>query len=241
MNQISLLPTILVDEQPPPPNTSKDLLWIGFDEKGSRYAFKTSEPQHPILPLIEWLCYHLCSLAGIATPHFAIVQRVDGSLAFGSLWEEQAQQFNPSKISEVQMTTWLQRASSDVSAMFALDAFMPNPDRHLANILFVQIGPRLRALAFDWSRTHLFSPWPWAQGCNSTQVWQWLKHSALVQPQATQAHMQRIASITPEQVKNILLAAPQEWRNNLDCEATAQWWGTQAHQRSQDALALLLP
>lgn len=238
-----LLPVVLVDEQPPEPGASKDLLWIGLDEQDRRYALKTVEPGHKLLPLTEWLCYHLCGLAGILTPDFAIVRRLDGSEAFGSRWEEGAKQFAPGKVSDAEFVGWLDRARADVSAMFALDAFMPNDDRHLGNILFTQSGVRLRALAFDWSRTHLFAPWPWQPQSNSAAVWQWLVQATppLVNTAETKARMGRINAITGPQVEAILEAAPAPWRDNIDCAAAGQWWQAESSTRADQAIKLLTP
>lgn len=239
MTQLSLLPIQLVDEQPADRSASRDLLWIGLDEQDRRYALKTAEPQHLHLPLIEWLCYHLCGMAGIITPEFAVVIRIDGSKAFGSRWAEGAQQFSAAKTSEPQLMAWLQQTRTDVAGMFALDAFMPNVDRHIANMLFQTVGPRLRALAFDWSRTHLFEPWPWPQGCNSDQVWQWLRHAGHADMAAMRQRMARIEAIDADKVHDILQAAPEEWRDNLDIAAAAQWWRSNRNTRSQMASALL--
>lgn len=241
MSQMSLLPVVLVDEQPADKDKSKDLLWIGFDEQERRYALKTVEPTHPYLPLTEWLCYHLCGLAGILTPDFAVVRRLDGTEAFGSRWEESAKEFSPGKVSDAQFTAWLARSRSDVSAMFALDAFMPNLDRHFGNMLFKQAGERMRALAFDWSRTRLFEPWPWPTDCQSAAAWKWL--SAITPPLADMAEvtarMQRIQSITGTQVEAILQAAPELWRDNFDCAAAAQWWQAHKTARAKDTIELL--
>lgn len=240
MIQRPLLPVKLVDEQPPEPGKSKDLLWIGLDEQDRRYALKTVEKSNPYLPLTEWLCYHLCGLAGITTPDFSIVIRLDGSPAFGSRWEESAKEFSAGKVSDVELIGWLAKSKSDIAGMFALDAFMPNEDRHLGNMLFVQTGPRLRALAFDWSRTKLFEPWPWPSGCNSAQTWAWLRSLAQADTPAVQDKMQRLQAITHTQVFDILQAAPEPWRGNLDVHAAAQWWQTNRDQRAKDALTILL-
>lgn len=241
MNQLPLLPIILVDEQPWDRAKSADLLAIGLDEQDRRYALKTVETTNPHLPLIEWLCYHLCNLAGIATPDFGIVTRLDKSLAFGSRWEETAKEFSPGKVSEAEFTTWLAKCRSDVSAMFALDAFMPNEDRHIGNMLFEQTGPRLRALAFDWSRTRLFTPWPWPAPSKSAVTWEWFKGLGLADAGAIDTHLQRISSITQLQVFDILQAAPHTWRDNLDIDAAAQWWHTNKDTRTMDARKVLLP
>lgn len=243
MSQMSLLPVILVDEQPADEDKSKDLLWVGFDEQDRRYALKTVEPGHPHLPLIEWLCYHLCGLAGIVTPDFAIVKRLNGSEAFGSRWEENAKEFSPAKVSEAEFTTWLTRARADISAMFALDAFMPNVDRHFGNMLFTQTGTRLRALAFDWSRTYFFEPWPWPADCNSAIAWKWLEcaNPQLTDLKEAASRMARIQSVTGQQVEAILLAAPELWRDNFDCSAAGKWWQDHRDQRATNAIGLLTP
>lgn len=239
MNQLPLLPILLVDEQPADPAQSRDLLWVGLDEQDRRYALKTVEPAAPLLPLTEWLCYHLCALAGIATPDFAIVTRLDGSLAFGSRWAENAREFSPARMSEVEFIQLITRTRGDIAAMFALDAFMPNPDRHAGNLLFVQFGPRMRALAFDWSRTRLFEPWPWPADCASAQVWRWLRSIGQDDGMAAHVAMSRIDVIDSDQIKAILQAAPEPWRDNLDLDAAAHWWQTHHETRTQAALQLL--
>lgn len=160
MSQLSLLPIRLVDEQPADRSQSKDLAWIGLDEQDRRYALKTREPGADYLPLTEWLCYHLCQHCGIPAPEFAVVVRLDGSSAFGSRWVDNAWQINPAATRADELLLRIDRARRDVSAMFAIDAFMPNENRHFGNMLFTHTGARTRALAFDWSRTQLFAPWP---------------------------------------------------------------------------------
>lgn len=241
MNQLPLLPILLVDEQPADRSKSKDLLVVGFDEQGRRYALKTVEPASPLLPLTEWLCYHLCNLAGIATPDFSVVTRLDGSPAFGSRWEESAREYSPAQVSEAQLTAWMSEARADISSMFALDAFMPNEDRHMGNLLFVQTGPRLRALAFDWSRTRIFEPWPWPIGANSGLAWGWLRSIGVADPGIMAARMERIQTITGDQVLTILNAAPEQWRDNINSDAAAQWWHTNRDTRAQEAIKLLDP
>ena len=120
--QISLIPVQLVDEQPYERGLDKDLIWTGSDEQDRRYALKTVEASNPLLPLTEWLCYHLCNWMGILAPDFHVVVRIDGSLAFGSRWEINARQFSPRRVSDAQFTTWIHQTRQDISGMLALDA-----------------------------------------------------------------------------------------------------------------------
>lgn len=241
MSQLSILPIALVDEQPADRNKSKDLAWIGIDEQDRRYAIKTRELEAPLLPLIEWLCYHLCQHCGVPAPEFAVVVRLDGSQAFGSRWVEQAWQVDPAATTRAELELRISRARHDISAMFAIDAFMPNEDRHLGNMLFTHAGARARALAFDWSRTRLFEPWPWPAGCNSDQVWRWLQRMKQAEASAVTATLDRLQSLSETEMHRIISAAPAEWTEDIDVAALVAWWKNNRHTRAAQAQLQLLP
>jgi len=239
--QIPLIPIQLIDEQPTDRIGTKDLLWTGSDEQNRRYALKTVEPNNKLLPLTEWLCYHLCGAAGILTPEFSVVTRIDGTPAFGSRWETEARQFSPARISDAEFTTWIAQTKADISGMFALDVFMPNVDRHFANILFVDTGARLRALAFDWSRTLLFQPWPWPADCKSERSWNWLCTTGLQDVSTAENKLSRLREMTGEKILQILRAAPDFWRQDFDIDSAALWWDANKDLRIEQALRLLKP
>jgi hypothetical protein len=245
LSQLSFMPVRLVDEQPKlvaPGVDGDQLQWIGLDEQDRRYALKTIE-DHRHLPITEWLCYNLCALAGIITPQFSVVIRLDGSEAFGSLWEQNAKQYSPGVVSHAELATWLARTQSDMAGMFALDAFLPNEDRHMRNVLFVDTGARLRALAFDWSKARLLEPWPWPADSKSSSTWGWmLDHvDRKTTLEATKARMDRICAITGAQVGQILNRAPMTWRQGLNVDALASDWDDLVQERSKAAIKLLEP
>lgn len=219
---------------------TRDLRCTGVDAAGQRYALRTTDDPQPLAPLTEWLCYHLCQRCGIYQPGFAIVERVDGSPAFGSVWVEDAWQYSPAAHTTLQLEGWLRRTADDASAMFALDAFLPNADRHLRNVLFRQVGPRTRAMAFDWSDVRLpLQTWPWPQDCNSARVLAWLRDIGAWQPGAAQAVLQRLEAISAADVNAIMNAAPPSWRHNQAVGATTGWWHTHALSRVAKTAAFL--
>lgn len=73
-----------------------DLKLIGHGDDSHKYALKTTD-DHPLLPITEWVSYHLCRAIGIPTPDFFIVDRSNGTQAFGSRFETNADQFAPSQ------------------------------------------------------------------------------------------------------------------------------------------------
>ena len=223
MTQLSLLPVELADEFEADRSRSKDLLWTGIDTQDRRYALKTIEPDNHALPATEWLCYQLCMLCGIPAPDFAIVTRLDGSQAFGSRWEDGADQYRKEETSHADFLLWLDETRDDVSAMFMLDCFLPNEDRHMGNILFRR-GPRRRALAFDWSRTRLFEPWPLAPASSTARNLEWLKQSALYSPAAGARVLAKLAAMDHTQVERILSGMPPEWMTASAKTALVAWW-----------------
>lgn len=238
MHQISMFPVLLVDEYPADRTQSQDLMLIGIDGQNRRYALKTTDDA-PLLPLTEWVCYHLCRLCHIPTPEFAIVERLNGTLAFGSRWAEGAWQASPATASFDELIQRIADTKDNISAMFALDAFMPNEDRHLGNILFLDACAS--ALAFDWSRTHLFHPWPWPPGCNSEQVWRWLQTESLTFPDSIAKVLDRLQAISETQLAQIFDAAPPEWRAGFNVPAAVQWWQAHRHERARQATEILRP
>lgn len=240
MSQLSLLPIRLVDEIPADRTKSKDLLWIGVDDQDRRYAVKTVEADNPDLPLMELCCYQLCQLCGIPSPDFAIVTRMNGSLAFGSRWEMTASQYVKDETSPADVWLWMDRASDDISAMLALDAFLPNTDRHLGNILF-RLQVRTRALAFDWSRACWPEPWPWPAACNSDQFWRFLVGNNLHKPDAVRRTLGKLAAIPHTEIRNLVAQTPVEWQVNITPDKAEAWWKNHASERAEATESLLLP
>lgn len=239
--QLSLIPITLEHEEPHDPTSSADLKWVGWDTSGQRWALRTTGDPRPDAPMIEWFCYHLCQWCGVWQPEFGVVQRPNGELAFGSKWAENAWQYAPARTTQLQLESWLRDSNADISAMFVIDAFLPNDDRHSRNVLFEAAATRVRALAFDWSRARWFEPWPWDGASNSAQFLNWLK-SAGLGPSSTAAYQcaTRLKTLPSQTLKELLIAAPVAWRENMDIEAAAHWWARNAANRADAALGQLL-
>ena len=131
--QTTLFPTELVHEEPYLAGT-KHLSRIGWDIANSKYAIK-SEKDGQLLPLMEWIGYHLCRFCSIPTPNFEIVRCVDGSLAFGVQWVENVIELGGAPSTKALAV--LKAHYSQISAILTLDRFMPNIDRHAGNFFEV--------------------------------------------------------------------------------------------------------
>ncbi|MCX8016728.1 MAG: hypothetical protein N2690_02315 [Rhodocyclaceae bacterium] len=219
---------------------TRDLRWIGTDHAGVRYALRTRDDPQPLAPMTEWLCYHLCQHCGIYQPGFAVVQRTSGELAFGSVWVEDAWQYLLTDHTQMMLEAWLRESASDVSAMLALDAFLPNSDRHIRNILLRRVNGRVRAMAMDWSDVRLTGgTWPWPSGSNSAQTLEYLRSIGAWRAATAAQVLHRLKNLTADAVMSVALAAPEAWRDNLDMNALRLWWTEEAGPQL-DATASLL-
>ncbi|MEI2419418.1 hypothetical protein V6O07_04025, partial [Arthrospira platensis SPKY2] len=97
------------------------------------------------------------------------------------------------------------------------------------------------ALAFDWSRTYLFEPWPWPPNCNSAQVWLWVKSLKQIDESAVTNTLDRLQSLSETEIERIILAAPADWSKDIDVSALCAWWKDCRHARAELTLSQLLP
>ena len=150
MFQQSMFPVEITHEEQYAGGTAH-LRLTGVARNGERYAIKTVGDD-PILPITEWFCYELCRYIGIPAPGCAVVQRPNGELAFGSRMDADVSEMGGKEISPAQTWLLLKEMRADLSAIYAADWFLPNPDRHVGNILYrqTQSGTKI-PLAFDWS------------------------------------------------------------------------------------------
>jgi hypothetical protein len=235
-DQISLFPVDIAYEEKFTGRTAH-LKLFGDAITKERYAIKTVH-DHPLLPITELFCYQLCSQVGIPTPGFAIVRRPNGELAFGSRVDTDTrlvgQDIAPHGILIVQAM------AQDLSAMYALDWFLPNPDRHANNILYRKTHQgNLIPLAFDWSMvsslsTPAFSQWPWATLCNSAKMCAVIKQFGWWDYSKERELRDRIRAVSPDVVRAILQGAPDAWKpQTLSIDDIINWWGQNASSRAQ--------
>lgn len=241
MFQESLFPIQIVREEDF--TGTAHLKHLGYARNGERYALKTLE-DHPLLPITEWFCYRLCHDVGIPTPGFAIVSRPDDSLALGSRIDADTVLLGSITANPMGTWAWVRMLSKPLSGIFGLDYFLPNPDRHLNNVL-CRPGPgnALIALAFDWSLvpalgdTPVFSKWPWAATCNSAVVVGGMKAQGIWDHVAASRSLSAIAQIQAETVRSYLDSAPEEWRRTPGLvDAIVSWWATEAPVRARGSV-----
>lgn len=239
MVQKSLVPIRIVQQMPSNHGTA-DLKAIGLGDDGFEYALKRLE-DNPLLPICEWMGYHLSRAIGLFTPDFAPVWLDEETPAFGSRWEQTAQIGVP--INPVEIARFF---GADMRLLtepiFAVDAFLPNEDRHARNFMWRSIAVGPVPLAFDFSRAWLltglpFGDMPMVEGTATFLTWQYLKGQFGYQ--APVQAIQKIADLPEDWLARVFNEAPKQWLAGFDSEPTINFWKHQRRKRCIQALSLL--
>ncbi|MCJ2044417.1 hypothetical protein MKK58_07700 [Methylobacterium sp. J-078] len=114
----------------------------------------------------EWICTHIAEEVGIAAPTPMVIRRLDGSLVFGSrrisgVAEDIATRAYLAQPSNTNLGAPPIGLKPLLSAVYALDQFINNDDRHPGNYLSTDDQGTRRLYTFDFSRA-MFWDWPWA-------------------------------------------------------------------------------
>jgi hypothetical protein len=196
---------------------------------------------HPLLPISEWVGYHLSRAIGLATPDFATVWLDEHTPAFGSRLELVQQLGLPPSL--IQIAKYFGpdlRAATE--PIFAVDAFLPNDDRHATNFLWRDTAAGLVPLAFDFSRAWLtgglpFGKFPLGENDHTIQMWQYLKSTfSYARPEVA---MRKIVELPDDWLEMVLASAPPQWLDGFDIKPTIDFWKIQRSARCNAALGML--
>jgi hypothetical protein len=205
---------------------SKGLQFYGSGDDGHDYALKTLA-ESALLPATEWVCYSLYRAIGISTPDFLAVERLDGTVAFGSRMEQENQFLAPFPIIE-----FVKLFSANIvaqSRIYGADAFWGNRDRHLGNFLFRNRSSGLLPIAFDFDQAWVnlsvpFGAVPWVHDCKSKIAMNFLETRGYFDKAAALQAGQLFLSLPDDALSRALATCHPSWTTGMDWEATLDVW-----------------
>lgn len=234
----SVFPIKAIVEFPSDLSTA-DCGFIATAEDGCQYALKdgTSKNSAPIVPHCEWFCSQLAVAVHIATPQHFVVEKLDGTLVFGSQWLGGV--FSPASAKTWQDmvadgTIPLVDVIPTLSHVYAFDQFVCNEDRHAQNFLAFRQHTKVAIHAFDYSRAWLTRGFPLPsvplmRTCNTV-----LQHSLFVASWGTEyidanevdITLEKIRNIPASKIRRIIDQHPQRWLTIPQRDAILSWWGS---------------
>lgn len=225
MRQVSFLPVKLVHEEAT--GGTRDLRLVGYGADKTKYAVKR-ESDGPLLPLAEWIGHRISALCEIPTPPFDIVECMDGEIAFGSRWVDGSTQIKALNSAALDL---LSSHAAAVSKIIGLDFFLPNPDRHLGNFLFVPGTDPPSCLSFDFSLSNVrdglpFGSHPMALSVKTNMI---LRNVLIKQLNKFDKHryndaLTAVKKVTTEQMADVLDEAPVQWFTTVGKDEILRWW-----------------
>jgi HipA-like protein len=215
-----------INEYPPNWGTA-DAEYLVTADDGMDYVVKTIR-KHPEMPAAEWMCHNIADSCGIATPQYTFIELMNGDVGFGSQWDE----------STVDLATKTAVASAipgdsllakRFSAIYAIDQFAHNQDRHFNNYFFVRTNTGIGVKAYDFSRGLHVNGWPLPnlplpRHCNTVTCYSALRVGYPFSKPSALEVVHGIRSIDHTTIENWLNEMPASWMDNGTKLQFVDWW-----------------
>ncbi len=161
--QMQMFTRKAITEFPQKENSADSLGEVEADDNHHYYI--KGDAHGRLVRASEWISTHISEAVGIGAPTATAIERIDGSVVFGSRRiAGVADKVTTATYLTTQTATNFGVPASGLqailSSIYALDMFIYNDDRHLGNYLSVDDNGTRRLYAFDFSRA-LFWQWPW--------------------------------------------------------------------------------
>ena len=219
---------------------SADAEYIVTAEDGMDYVVKTTKKIFGV-PASEWICQNLADACGIPTPQFSQIELRNGDLGFGSQWDESAIKDQATRNQIVLAVPGLPILADMFSAIYVLDLFSFNVDRHLGNYFFVRTNLGVGVKAYDFSRAFYSLGWPipappLPSNCHTVACYRSLKVGYPLSPPIAAETLRRIAAVPQATVQSWLDEMPTSWMSDAQKAETVKWWTTELPQRLANIL-----
>jgi hypothetical protein len=228
MTQASLFPVNIVHKVDPSLAgvDGADLKWLAQGDDGHTYAMKTLN-EHPALPMTEWVCYRLWKDCGLFVPDCAALHEPGQPPAFGSRFEQNALQLqhNPNAYTIAALFASHLR---EIGAIYPMDAFITNNDRHGRNLLVRQTVMGNVLLSIDFSRAAMVMGKPFGKQtllqkpCNTLDWWRYFRDQ--MHASADLRALQSAAALPMNWLEQVVDQAPPEWSASIDRDKLFWFW-----------------
>lgn len=227
MPKAYLFPQRTVNEYPANLGTA-DAEYLVTAEDGMDYVVKTTKKVLGV-PASEWICQNLADACGIPTPQFAQIELRSGEVGFGSQWDAAAIRDHGIRNAIVSAVPGSPDLAGMFSAIYVLDLFAYNLDRHFGNYLFVQTGVGIGVKVYDFSRAFYclglpIPTLPLPGTCKTVACYRSLKVGYPLSKPVVAETVRRIAAVPHSAVQTWLDEMPGAWMSDAHKDETSKWW-----------------
>lgn len=209
---------------------SADAALIGMGDDGFDYVIKTVE-KTPNVPASEWFCHRLSDLCSIVVPQYSILNIRGMKLAFGSRYDGAIETNSQVILDILSGQTKANILAERLSAIYALDLFVHNDDRHFGNYMFNKAMSGYSVKAFDFSRAWLYHGWPLPNlplrpQCNTVAKFRDLMSHHRFDLTAAEKVLDRLSGLNVGLIQEIHNEMPAEWLSKPNRKSIIKWWSS---------------
>lgn len=210
---------------------SANLRCIVTADNSKDYAIKeVRNSTKGYIPASELFCYELARAIKINVPDYQIIEMADGSYAFGSEWDGNAEYLD--EISDffriISGKGAIKNSSEFFSKVYALDIFVNNYDRHRGNFFVRKTYSGKIGVAYDFDKSWYesgYSDFEAIKDGTNTQESKWhISDRKMLKKTIVKDTLDSLGKLSVNDISSILKMMPPEWMNNTEREMFLLWW-----------------
>lgn len=229
MTQQPLLIPVDIQRTEPAPFGSADCTHYGVGFDGLPYILKKVEEHNPLMPVSELVCSRMAAASQIACATGHLANLPNGEQAFASRAESGVL---PPKMAAIRLTTddvFLLKVTATISAIYALDVFVRNVDRHFGNYLIRQTFAGADLMAVDHSRSLFVTGWPakkidLPQDCKTSLCQSILRRKQPLSRAGAVAAIDRLLQLDDDWLSRNICDVPVAWWPAPQRQVVDRWW-----------------
>lgn len=230
--QRRVFPLLITGLQPADLDTAR-CRHVGHGEDGLSYYIKRC-CDGPRTPCAELICHELAAAINLAVPPSHVAVLSNGEEVFASREEGGL----------MEQDVWLRSIvfgkhpppslAGHLSAWWAFDLFVHNPDRHVDNFMMRQTNHGTSLIAIDFSEAWHVSAWPLPNElgpCHTTDTRSLLRGRFPLDRGRFEQVLDRVGKLPDDWLSEVLSHVPVRW---LDATLKAHmegWWKQDRHSR----------
>lgn len=225
--QQSLVPIEIQRTEPAPFGSAECTHYgIGFDRLP--YVLKRVTPYSPYMPASELICTRIAGGCQIACVTGHIANLPDGEQAFASRAEGGA--ITPQQV-EIKLLTdvaFLKKVNPTLAAIYAMDVFVRNLDRHVGNYLVRSTFAGSDLMAMDHGQALLAASWPAKPlklpMCNTVYWQNMLRQREPLDLAEALAAIDRLSALGDDWLEQNTKDIPFTWWSREERIPVFRWW-----------------
>lgn len=194
------------------------------------------------IPASELFCYELARAIKINVPDYQIIEMADGSYAFGSEWDGNAEYLDEfvDFLRILSGKDAIKNNNEFFSKVYALDIFVNNYDRHRGNFFVRKTYSGKIGVAYDFDKSWYESGYykfdAIVGGTNTQESRCHIEDKRVLKKTIVRDTLDCIGKLSVNDISSILNIMPPEWMADEEKQKFLLWWSSEELNNRIDKL-----